>query len=202
MTEKEIREIPDMSVQEMLEAYDAPSVPLIDISEMSLPQKNLVKLLIRNGIETTNALRAYSDEALLKMPLFGVTKLQKLKELLTEWYENDFLTKNYLDPTNVMTVISSLQAAVFGTYKNIEIPAKRWNGYSFEDIASKYGTSRQSVQDKEKVLLGKFMRWYADYRVSEKIGTYDDLRLYCDQNFPADQSMMRDAVKRMISMVK
>jgi len=191
-----------MEVREMLELYGAPSVKLSDIVVQNLPQKRLINLLMEDGIGTTAELRNMSDDDLLALNLFGKMKLDKLREFITDWYEAEFPIKNYLNVNKPETVVRSLEDEVFGTYKNLSIIAMRGQYKTFEEIALMYGQSRQSVQDKEKAIQKKFEKWYITHNIAEKIGDWDELVTYCNMYFPADQTMMRVAVRRMATVAK
>ena len=191
-----------MEISKMLEFYNVPSVRLIDISFQNLPQKRLLKLLMDDGIQTTDDLRKMKDEDILALPLFGKIKLEKLREFFTDWYEADFPVKNHLNVNKPETVMRSLEEEVFGNYKNMSIVAMRGQYKTLEAIANLYGQSRQSIQDKEKTVHAKFTNWYKNNNISEKIGNVDDLALYAERNFPEDQTVMKCAVQRLVTVAK
>ena len=191
-----------MEVRKMLDYYDVPDVNLADIVTQTLPQKRLLLLLISDGINNISDLRDMSDDDLTELKKFGEKKLEKLREFIVDWYENDFVYINHLNVTKPDTVMQSLQEEVFITYKNMSIVAMRGEYKTFDYIGSQFGQSRQSVQDKERYTLKKFLTWYDTYRLSEKIGNFDDFVLYCDTNFPEDQRVLKTAVKRLVTMAK
>lgn len=191
-----------MEIREMLELYKAPSVRLADIIWQNLPQKRLLKLLIDDGVTSTDQLMEMSDADILALPLFGKMKLDKLREFINDWYEQDFPAKNHLNVSKPETVQRSLEEEVFGTYKNMAIVAMRGQYKTFEEIAFQFGQSRQSVSEKEKVVQAKFGVWYATHNIDEKIGDMDELIGYCERNFPKDQTTMKIAVRRLATVAK
>lgn len=191
-----------MEVREMLDYYDAPDIALANITVHTLPQKRLLALLMTDGVNTIGDLKKMSDDDIKSLSLFGNKKLEKLREFITDWYEDDFSSATQLNITKPDTVIQSLQEEVFGTYKNMSIVAMRGNYQTYESIGEKYGQSRQSVQDKEKAIYKKFVEWYERNRLSEKIGNWDELKFYCDTQFPEDQREIKSAMRRFVTLAK
>ena len=189
-----------MEVREMLNFYNAPDTNLEDIICQTNPQKRLLNLLIKNGVQSTKDLRKMSDDEILEeIRIFGEWKLEKLREFITDWYENDFQVKNRLNVSKPETVLQSLQEDVFITYKNLQIVAMR-ETQTYDGIGRYFGQSRQSVKDKEKYTQKKFVSWFVDNRIAEKIGDMNEFVLYCERNFPEDQRMMKTAVKRLVML--
>ena len=191
-----------MEIREMLDCYEAPNVRLIDIVYQSLPQKRLLKLLIDNGIQTTNDLRNMSDAEILALPLFGRMKMKKLRDFIPEWYEADFPIRNHINTGRPETVIRSLQEDVFVNYTNMMIIVMRGQFKTLGEIAAIYGQSRQSIQDKEKNVYKRFAEWYRKNHIDERIGTMDELALYADTKFPEDQTDLKAAVHRLVTVSK
>ena len=189
-----------MEVRELLNLYNAPDVELNDIICQTNPQKRLLSLLMKNGVLTTQQLRNMSDEEIMdEIKIFGEWKLEKLHEFITDWYENDFPVYNRLNVSKPLTVLQSLQEDVFITYKNLQIVAMR-ETQTYESIGRYFGQSRQSVKDKEKYTQRKFVTWFVENRIMDKIGNMDEFVFYCERNFPEDQRMMKTAVKRLVML--
>lgn len=198
-----------MEVSEILEYYNTPDILIEDIITTDEKQKRLLSMLRTTGIKTTGELRQMTNEEIQGLQViektgrersFGAVRLVKLCELITEWYKLDFPRKPRLNVSEPNTVLESLQEVVFYTYKNIQMIAQRGNYQSYGAIGRQFGKSRQSVQDKEKYVVRKFVEWYNDNRLSEKIGNYNDFLLYCKENFPKDQWETLTAVKRVVTV--
>ena len=190
-----------MEVSEMLELYKAPEdVYLEDIVTQDIRQTRLVALLISNGLKTVGDLKGMTDDDLLRMTLFGVKKLDKLREFITDWYEEDFPARYRINVSDANTVIKGLQQDVFLTQKNLEMIAMRGSYKTYEEIGEYFGQSRQSIKWNEDVAQRKLIVWYKKNRLDEKIGNLDDFVLYCDTNFPEDQRLMKIAVRRLVVM--
>lgn len=182
---------------------EAPCVYLSEIIEQDdIKQKRLVALLNSYGITTTDHLRKLDDADLTDQNLFGPVKLEKLVELLTKWKENGYVINADEDITKPETIIANLQKKVFLNYNNVTILAMRWNLKTFEEIAEYFDRSRQIIKDREARVAKRFVSWYKKNGFSEKIGNYDDFRTYCNNNISDDQNELKDAVKRLISIVK
>ena len=191
-----------MEVREMLEFYDAPEANLEDIVTQNIRQIRLVSLLISDGVRSISDLRAMSDDDIMKLTLFGEKKLDKLREFLTDWYEEDFPTINRINVSDVDTIIRGLQEKVFLTNKNLDMVSMRGAYKTYEEIGEYFGQSRQSIQYAEAKIQKKFMQWYKKNRIADKIGDLDDFLLYCNMNFPEDQRKMKTAVRRLVVLTK
>ena len=191
-----------MEVKEMLEFYNAPEdVYLEDIVTQNIRETRLVALLIEDGVRTVGDLKKMSDDDLMHLTLFGVKKLDKLREFITDWYEADFPTRVRINVSDASTVIRGLQEDVFLTNKNLEMIALRGSYKTYEEIGEYFGQTRQSIKFTETRIQKEFAWWYYKNRLNDKIGTLDDFVLYCDTNFPEDQRMLKTAVRRLVVMI-
>ena len=191
-----------MEVREMLDFYDAPEANLEDIVTQNIRQMRLVSLLISDGVRSISDLRSMSDDDIMKLTLFGEKKLDKLREFLTDWYEEDFPTINRINVSDVDTIIRGLQEDVFLTNKNLQQIAMRGSYKTYEEIGEYFGQSRQSIQNAETKIQTKFLKWYRKNRIADKIGDLDDFVLYCERNFPEDQRQLKTAVRRLVVLTK
>ena len=187
-----------MEVKEMLEIYKAPNVYLEDIVTRDIKQTRLLGVLIDDGIKTIDDLKKLSDEELLQLPMIWVKKLDKIREFVTDWYEDDFPNRNKVNVSDVSTIVRGLQEDVFLTNKNIEMISMRGKYKTYEEIGEYFGQSRQSVQFTETATQKKFIQWYEANRLYDKIGDLNDFMLYCDKKIPEDQRQLKTAVRRLI----
>ena len=192
-----------MEVREMLDFYEIPEdIRLADIETNNIKEARLLNRLMVNNINTIADLKKYSDEDLMQLKFFKHGKLERLQEFLTDWYENNLTVENRINVTDVNTVITSLQEDVFGTYKNQVILAMRGNYQTYGRIGEKLGQSRQGVQENERTVRKKFLRWYQENGIKEKIGDYSEFYFYCDKNFPESQRELKVAVRKLTELAR
>ena len=192
-----------MEIREMLEFYEIPEeIRLEDIETNNIREDRLLNRLTVNNINTIADLKRLSDDELMQLKYFKQGKLEKLREFLTDWYENDLAVENRIRFSDVNSVITSLQEEVFGTYKNMSILAMRGNYQSYGRIGEKLGQSRQGIQENERTVQQKFIRWYKEKDIADKIGNYSDFYFYCDKNFPEDKREMKTAVRKLVELAK
>ena len=173
-----------------------------NIKTSNIKEARLLNRLMVNNINTIADLKQYSDEDLMRIKYFSEGKLEKLREFLTDWYEDDLVVENHIRISDVNTVITSLQEDVFGTYKNLMILALRGNYLSYGKIGEQLEQSRQGIQENERTVQKNFMKWYRENDLSDKIGNYNDFYLYCEKNFPDDQRDMKIAVRKLVELAK
>lgn len=193
------RRVDTTKVQNVLR--DVPNVYLSDIDVEDIKQQRLINLLLDYGITTTSKLSEYTDADLIDQYRFGPYKLEKLVELIILWKKNNYPLKT-VNPAKPDDICNSLMKNVFLNSENLIIPSMRWNLNTFETIANHLGQSKQNVSVKERGTEKRFLKWYQQNNLSERIGTYDDFRLYCEKNFTEDQRSMLDAVRRLVSLTK
>ena len=192
-----------MEVRDMIDFYNIPEeIRLEDIKTSNIKEARLLNRLMVNNINTIADLKQNSDEDLMRIKYFSEGKLEKLREFLTDWYEDDLVVENHIRISDVNTVITSLQEDVFGTYKNLMILALRGNYLSYGKIGEQLEQSRQGIQENERTVHKDFMKWYRENDLSDKIGNYNDFYLYCEKNFPDDQRDMKIAVRKLVELAK
>ena len=192
-----------MEIRNMIDFYHIPEeIRLEDIETSNIKEARLLNRLMVNNINTIADLKRYSDEDLMQIKYFKEGKLEKLREFLTDWYEDDLAVENHLSISDVNTVITSLQEEVFGSYKNQVILVLRGNYQSYGKIGEQLGQSRQGVLENERIVHKRFMKWYRENDLSDKIGNYNDFYLYCEKNFPDDQRDMKVAVRKLVELAR
>ena len=192
-----------MEVREMLDFYEIPeNIRLEDIETANKREDRLLNRLMVNNINTIADLKEYSDEDLMQLQYFKHGKLEKLREFLTDWFENNLVVENHISIADVNTVITSLQEDVFGTYKNQMILAMRGNYQSYSQIGEKLGQSRQGIHENERTVQQKFLRWYQKNDIKQKIGDYQEFYFYCDENFPESQRELKVAVRKLTELAR
>ena len=190
-----------MELRELLINYNTPDVDLADIIVEDVKQKRIVDFFIKNGFKNIRELKEMTDEDYYKLDKFREARYEKTAAFFADWYHNGFPVKNHIDVSDPETIMEELME-IFYRYKNMEIMASRENHQTYSEIADRFNKSRQSIQDREKYITGKFLKWYEENRINEKIGNFNDFYLYCKNNFPEDQIMMLTAVKRLVKLAK